>query len=126
MASKHCRAELRANTRRKPISPLNMSLLILYFTFFVHPLLCISVPFFSPASFFPLFFNSFAAPPNIWLLAFYHSIAPCLPHSRLLPKSFFHSLLLLIIFHSATPLSLCLSFFIYFVLKATGCTLVVH
>lgn len=82
-----------------------MSLLILYFTFFVHPLLCISVPFFSPASFFPLFFNSFAAPPNIWLLAFYHSIAPCLPHSRLLPKSFFRSLLLLIIFHSATPLS---------------------
>lgn len=56
VASKHCRAELRANTRRKLISPLNMSLLILYFTLFFHPLLCISVPFFSPASFFPLFF----------------------------------------------------------------------
>lgn len=126
VASKHCRAELRANTRRKPISPLNMSLLILYFTLFFHPLLCISVPFFSPASFSPSFFSC-TAPPNIWLLAFYLSIAPRLPHSRLLPKSFFRSLLLLIIFHSATPLSLCLSFFfIYFVLKATGCTLVVH
>lgn len=77
--------------------------------------------FFSPS------FFSCTAPPNIWLLAFYLSITPRLPHSRLLPKSFFRSLLLLIIFHSATPLSLCLSFFfIYFVLKATGCTLVVH
>lgn len=83
-----------------------------------YTLLCSFIPcsaFRFLSSHLHLFFLFFSctAPPNICLLAFYLSIAPRLPHSRLLPKSFFRSLLLLIIFHSATPLSLCLSFFFH-------------